>query len=80
MLNLIYTSKIENLDCTSPIYNWSIEGNSIGISIVGLTTNNQLTLNVDESMYTSDSANVVLSVTCLGCSKQVKYPILFTTI
>ena len=79
MLNLTYTAKIENVDCTSPVYNWTLEGISVGISIVGPTTNSQITLNVDETMYVSDTANVVLTVTCLGCSKQVKYPILFVT-
>ncbi len=77
MLTLSYAAQINNNDCLNPIYQWSLEGNNLGIT-QGATNTALYTLTVDESLYVSDTANVVLTVTCLGCAKQVKYPIIYT--
>jgi len=76
MLTLSYAAQINNNDCLNPIYQWSLEGNSLGIT-AGANNTALYTLTVDTDLYTSDEANVVLVVTCLGCSKLVKYPVTY---
>ena len=75
MLTQSYSAQVNNNDCLNPVYEWSLEGNNLGIT-QGARNASLYTLTIDPDIYVSDTANVLLTVTCLGCSKQARYPIL----
>lgn len=71
MIVQTYTTTL-NQNCPAT-YVWAIEGNSLGVLID--PAGSECTVTINESMYTSGSAELVCTATCGNCSSQKKYPI-----